>query len=133
MLIVIFNKQTRVVIDMSDKKTKVRVFRGFITPKIVEYIKSVEPRDDRVVFTVSSIRRAIDKDLIKMVDDGHVKEGSLNVEIASILSSLGVDTCGDAPREVGEMGRPKKLFLFSESTLSERGKKMFGIQTDPSA
>lgn len=117
---------------MSDKKTKVRVFRGVITPKIVEYIKSIKPVDGKVSFTVASVRRAINEDLMKMVNEGHVKEGSLNVEIASILTSLGIETCGDAPREDGEMGRPKKLFLFSESTLSDRGKKMFGIQTEPS-
>lgn len=118
---------------MSDKKTKVRVFRVFIAPKIVGYIRCLEPVDGRVAFTVASVRKALSPDLLKMVDEGHVKEGSLNVEIASILSSFGIETCGDAPREEGEMGRPKKLFLFSESALNERGQRLFGIQTEPSA
>ncbi len=130
-MVFLINK-SRMVFNMSDKKTKVRVFRGVIAPKIVEYIKSIKPVGGKVSFTVASVRRAISEDLMKMVNEGHVKEGSLNVEIASILASLGVETCGDAPRESGEMGRPKKLFLFSESTLSDRGKKMFGIQTEPS-
>lgn len=116
---------------MTDKKTRVRVFRVFIAPKIAEFISGMEPVDGKKSFTVSSIRKALNEDLMKMVNEGHVKEGSLNVEIASILSSLGIEANGDAPREDGEMGRPKKLFVFSESTLSDKGKKVFGIGLSP--
>jgi len=110
---------------MSEKKIRVRVFRGEITPKIVEVVKGIEPVDGKVTFTVAKIREELEWDLKKMVENGHVKEISLNVEIAAILTELGMVIIGKAKRQAGEMGRSKNLFMLDMNQLTSLGKKMF--------